>query len=292
MEAALTPKRSIKRPRQPLGRTVLEIVIIALLGLGALSILLPTLWAFSLSLGKSQEFFKLPPPLIPSAFRLDNYLEVFKRVPFGRFFLNSIFVTGVTTIGQLLTCSMGAYAFARLRFPLKNVLFVAFLAALMIPAQITIIPIFILMRSLGLVNQLGSLILPSLVSIFGVFLLRQFFETIPRDLEDAAKIDGAGYFRIYWQVILPLARPALAALGILTFNAQWNNFFGPLIFITSPEKMTLPLGLTFLAGQQGVVSSGIMMAGVILALIPVLVVFIVFQKKLIEGITFTGVTGG
>ncbi len=280
-----------RRSKVSVGRLTLEIIITVLLVLGALSMLVPTLWVIGLSFGKTQEFFRLPPPLIPSSIQFDNYAEVFRRVPFVRFLVNSVIVTGLTTVGQLITCSMGAYAFSRLNFPFKNVLFVVFLSALMIPTQVTIIPIFILMRSLRLVDTLGSLILPSIVSIFGLFLLRQFFESVPRDLEDAAKIDGAGYFLIYWRIILPLAQPALAALAILTFNTQWNNFFGPLIFISSPDNMTLPLGLTFLSGQNGATSSGIIMAGVTMAMLPVLIMFLIFQKQLIQGISFTGVTG-
>ncbi len=259
-----------RRSKVSVGRLTLEIIITVLLVLGALSMLVPTLWVIGLSFGKTQEFFRLPPPLIPSSIQFDNYAEVFRRVPFVRFLVNSVIVTGLTTVGQLITCSMGAYAFARLSFSFKNI---------------------ILMRSLRLVDTLGSLILPSIVSIFGLFLLRQFFESVPRDLEDAAKIDGAGYFLIYWRIILPLAQPALAALAILTFNTQWNNFFGPLIFISSPDNMTLPLGLTFLSGQNGATSSGIIMAGVTMAMLPVLIMFLIFQKQLIQGISFTGVTG-
>lgn len=259
--------------------------------LGSLIMFIPLLWAVSFSFSQPHEFFKLPPPVIPSAIRLDNYHGVFERVDFLRFFLNSVFVTGCVTIAQLITCSMGGYAFARLRFPGKRIIFILFLASMMVPQHVTLIPVFIIIRGLGLYNNLGALIVPYATSVFGAFLLKQFFETIPNELEDAAKIDGAGFLQIYWRVMLPLAGPPLATLAILTFNSSWNNFFWPLIFINSAEKMTLPLGMIYLRGQDGVTNSGVLMAAIVLNLIPVLIFFLIFQRRLVEGVTLSGLKG-
>ncbi len=267
-------------------------VILALpLVLGSLVMFIPLLWAVSFSFGQPHEFFKLPPPVIPSAIRLDNYQGVFERVDFLRFFLNSVFVTGCVTIAQLITCSMGGYAFARLRFPGKRIIFILFLASMMVPQHVTLIPVFIIIRGMGLYNNLGALIVPYAASVFGTFLLKQFFETIPDELEDAAKIDGAGFLQIYWRVMLPLAGPPLATLAILTFNSSWNNFFWPLIFINSAEKMTLPLGMIYLRGQDGVTNTGVLMAAIVLNLIPVLIFFMIFQRRLVEGVTLSGLKG-
>ncbi len=273
-------------------RAWLANVILALpLILGSLLMFTPLIWAVSFSFGQPHEFFKLPPPVIPSAFRLDNYHGVFERVDFLRFFLNSVFVTGCVTAAQLITCSMGGYGFARLRFPGRRIIFILFLASMMVPQHVTLIPVFIIIRGLGLYNNLGALIVPYATSVFGTFLLKQFFETIPDELEDAAKIDGAGFLQIYWRVMLPLAGPPLATLAILTFNSSWNNFFWPLIFINSAEKMTLPLGMIYLRGQDGVTNSGVLMAAIVLNLVPVLIFFMIFQRRLVEGVTLSGLKG-
>ena len=273
-------------------RSYLINVLLALpLVAGALIMFLPLVWSVSFSFGQPHEFFKLPPPVIPSLFRLDNYEAVFKRVDFVRFFLNSVIVTACVTIAQLITCSMAGYAFARLRFPGKKIIFVLFLASMMVPQHVTLIPVFIIIRGMGLYNNLGALIVPYATSVFGVFLLKQFFETIPNELEDAAKIDGAGFLQIYRLVMLPLAGPPLATLAILTFNSSWNNFFWPLIFINSSDKMTLPLGMLYLRGQDGVTNSGVLMAAIVLNLIPVLIFFLIFQRRLVEGVTLSGLKG-
>ena len=273
-------------------RSYLVNVLLALpLIAGALIMFLPLVWSVSFSFGQPHEFFKLPPPVIPSALRLDNYETVFERVNFVRFFLNSVIVTACVTIAQLITCSMAGYAFARLRFPGKRIIFILFLASMMVPQHVTLIPIFIIIRGMGLYNNLGALIVPYATSVFGAFLLKQFFETIPNELEDAAKIDGAGFLQIYRLIMLPLAGPPLATLAILTFNSSWNNFFWPLIFINSSDKMTLPLGMLYLRGQDGVTNSGVLMAAIVLNLIPVLIFFLIFQRHLVEGVTLSGLKG-
>ena len=274
-----------------IGAYLTNILLALPLVLGSLLMFLPLIWAVSFSFGQPHEFFKLPPPVIPSALRLDNYHGVFERVDFLRFFLNSVFVTGCVTVAQLITCSMGGYAFARLRFPGKRIIFILFLASMMVPQHVTLIPVFIIIRGMGLYNNLGALIVPYATSVFGTFLLKQFFETIPDELEDAAKIDGAGFLQFYWRIMLPLAGPPLATLAILTFNSSWNNFFWPLIFINSAEKMTLPLGMIYLRGQDGVTNSGVLMAAIVLNLVPVLIFFMIFQRRLVEGVTLSGLKG-
>ncbi len=262
-----------------------------LLTIASLLLLAPFIWLLSTSLRLPRESFTLPPKWLPSDFYIQNYGEVFARVAFFRFFRNSVFISAMVVAGQLVFASMAAYAFARLRFPAKNVLFFLLMAGLMIPVQATIIPVFILIKNMGLNDSLWSLILPSWSTAFGVFLLRQYFLTIPNELEDAARIDGASVWQIYWHVMLPLIRPALAVLAILTFNASWNEYFRPLIFLTTPESFTLPLGLVSLRGLFGSGSVSVVLAGVVLSLLPVLILYILSQKYLVEGITATGIKG-
>ncbi len=228
-----------------------DLAAILLLGTGAIFMILPFLWMFSTSLRPAAESYKLPPAWLPTDWRFENYGTVFSSsVPIVAFALNSIKVAFLVTIGQLITCSMAGFAFARLRFPGRNLLFILLLASLMVPGQVTIIPIFIIMRRLGLVDSHLALILPGLTSAFGVFLMRQFFLTLPQDLLDAAKIDGAGPWTSYLRIGLPLAGPSLAALTIITFNGTWNNFFNPYIFINTWRRWTLPLGITALRGYM------------------------------------------
>jgi multiple sugar transport system permease protein len=268
-----------------------DALLFALLILVAVFVLTPFVWLFSTSLRLPRESFTLPPKWLPTDFHIQNYLTVFESVDFFRFFRNSVILSGLSVVGQLIFASMAAYAFARLRFPAKNLLFILLMAGLMIPIQATIIPVFILIGRIGLNDSLWSLILPSWSSAFGVFLLRQYFLTIPNDLEDAARVDGASVWRIYWSVMLPLVRPALAVLAILTFNASWNEYFRPFIFLTSPEVFTLPLGLVTLRGYLGSGSVAVVLAGVVLALLPTFVLYIFSQRYLVEGITATGIKG-
>jgi len=256
--------------------------------IGGLFMVMPFVWAFSTSLRTPLESFQLPPRWLPTDFVIENYQRVFSLVPFLTFMWNSFKIASLITLGQLIACSTAAFAFARLRFPGRDILFMILLSSLMVPIQVTIIPIYILMRYLHLVDTHSSLILPAIVSAFGVFLLRQFFLTIPKDLEDAAKLDGAGYSTIFFRIFLPLAGPGLSALAIFCFNYFWNEFFRPLIFLSSVEKMTIPLGLVFLRGYFGVGNASIILAAVVIALLPVLFAFIFAQRYLIEGITLTG----
>jgi len=265
--------------------------LIALLLLGSLVMLLPFAWMFSTSWRLARDSFSLPPQWLPTAWRIENYHEVLKTIPFVQFVLNSLKVTVLITAGQLATCAMAAYAFARLRFPGRDTLFLVFLSQLMVPQQVTIIPVFILIRVLGLLDTHWALIIPALVSAFGTFLLRQFFLTIPHELDEAARVDGAGYLRTFLQIILPLAGPGLSTLAIFTFNFYWNEFFRPLLFISTWDRMTLPLGLTIMKGYLGVGNVAAIMAGVSMSIVPVLLVFLLAQRYLIEGVTLTGIKG-
>jgi ABC-type glycerol-3-phosphate transport system permease component len=203
--------------------------------------------------------------------------------------LNSLKLAVAVTVGQLITCSLAAYAFARLEFPGKNLLFVLLLSALMIPGQVTLVPLFILMRQLGLYNTHAALILPALINPFGVFLLRQYFLTIPGELEDAARVDGANVFTIYFRIILPLSGPVLTTLAILTFVSMWNSYFLPLIMINNPQLQVLTVGLTLLRGQYGAGALGPVAAALAMAIVPVLVIFLLLQKYIIKSIVSTGI---
>ena len=252
--------------------------------------LLPFYWVIVTAFVPQLLAFGKPPDWTPTNWTLENVRRVFDAVPFWQQFLNSLKVSLLITIGSVITSTMAAYAFARLQFPGRDLLFVIFLAALMVPGQVTIIPTFILMRNLGLMNTHEALWVPGLINVFGIFLLRQFFLRTPRDLEEAARLDGAGYLRVMFQIALPLAAPAMAALAVLTFQAAWNDFFAPNLFLTSADKFTLPVGLVSLRGQFGGTPTTIF-AGIMLVVIPVLIVYLLAQRRLTESIALTGMRG-
>src|SRR5690242_5538912 len=264
---------------------------VLLLLVASVIVLAPIVWTFSTSLRQPVDSFSVPPKWIPIPPDFSNYAAVFQTVPGGLYVLNSAIITFSTVVGQLITASLAGYAFARFEFPGKNILFWLILATLMIPGQATIIPVFVLISKLGLNDTPMSLILPAWPTAFGTFLLRQYFMQLSKEYEEAALVDGASQWRIFQSVYLPLVAPGLAILAILTFNGTWNEFFRPLIFLTSPEKFTLPLGLVSLAGYMGTGSISIVLAGVVLSLIPVLAIFLAGQRYLIEGITMGGVKG-
>lgn len=281
-QTAILPKR---RKPIPWG----TIITVLILGFGAILMIAPFMWIISSAFGKSTEVFTLPPRWFPQSISFKNFEDVFEQVPYHLFMFNSLKLAIIVTVGQLITCSMAAYAFARIQFPGRNVLFFLLLASLMIPGQITIVPLFILVRNLGLYNTHAALILPALISPFGVFLLRQYFVTLPVELEDAARVDGASTFTIYWRIILPLSGPVLMTLAILTFVGMWNSYFFPLIMINSPELQVITVGLTILRGQFGVAGAlGSIAAALTMAIVPVLIVFLILQKYVIKSIVSTG----
>ena len=259
----------------------------ALLLAGAVVMLLPFAWMLSTSLKTSEATFMLPPQWIPENPSLDSYKQVFETVPMARFFMNSVFIALVTAFFQVLICAMAGYAFARIDFPGREVLFYIYLATLMVPQQVTMTPLFILMTKLGWANTYKALILPGIFSAFGTFLMRQFFQGIPRSIEEAAFIDGAGYVTIFFRIIIHLAKPVIATLWIFAFMASWNNFLWPLIITSDTAHMTLPLGLATLQGRW-TTDWNVLMAGTLISIIPMLLVYVFTQKYIIKGLTHTG----
>lgn len=271
----------------PVARSVLFHVVIYVL---ALATVVPFAWMILTSVKVMNEMFVFPPKWLPSEIHVENYSKAFQAAPFGRFYLNSIFVAATVTLGQLVTCSMAAYAFARLRFRGRDLLFYLFLATMMIPFPVTMIPSFMVLEWLGWIDSYKALIVPGLASAFGTFLLRQYFLTIPKELEEAARIDGCGRFRVLWQIILPLARPALATLAIFTFMGVFNDFIWALIVVNSQEMQTVQLGLAVFRDRY-VTQWDLLMAGSVTATLPVLTVFLFAQKYFIRGIALTGLRG-
>jgi multiple sugar transport system permease protein len=274
------------RTRSTVGRALTYLVLLA----GAAIMLLPFVWMVSTSLKAPADIFVYPPQWLPNPVRWSNYADVLRVLPFGRYVLNTTLVATSVTALHLLVSSLAAYAFARLRFPGRNRLFLAYLATLMVPGQVTLIPNFLIVKYLGWIDTYQALIVPQAFSAFGTFLLRQFFLTIPRELEDAARIDGASALGVYWRIILPLSGPALATLGVFTFTAQWNNFLWPLIVINDDQLRTLTVGLRALVGQF-TVQYQLLMAGSVIALLPMLVVFLLAQRFFVRGIALTGLAG-
>jgi len=260
----------------------------AVLFIGAVTMVIPMLWMISTSLKDEGTIFTYPLHWIPNPIVWGNYARLFQVEPFALYLGNSFVYAVLATIGQLLTCSMAAYAFARLRFPGRNLIFMALLATLMIPDQVTIIPTFIIMKYLGWVDSLKPLIIPGWAGgAFGTFLLRQFFLTIPSELMDAAKIDGCSFYGIYARIFMPLAGPALATLGVFTFMWSWNDLFGPLIYLNTPSKYTVSIGLTFFQSVH-YNSWALLMAGSIVSLVPIIILYVVAQRYFVQGIATTG----
>jgi multiple sugar transport system permease protein len=269
--------------RSGISHTLLIIVAIVFLG--------PLLYAVSTSLKPADEVFTPAPHLFGSELRWQNYADAFKFAPFGRYFLNSIFVAVVGTLVVVAASSLSAYAFARLRFAGRDQLFVVFLGTLMVPQEVLIVPMYWLMQALGWVDSYWALILPWAFTAFGTFLLRQFFLTVPAELEEAARVDGCGPFGSFFRIMLPLARPALAVLTVFTFIGFWGSFLWPLIIINSVEdKGTVPLGLAQFVGQQGT-QWNLMMAASVLAMLPTVLLVVLLQKHLVRGLLVTGLGG-
>lgn len=250
----------------------------------------PFLWMIMTSFKPLSEILVYPPTWWPDEFTFENYVDAFSAAPFGRFYVNSLFVATVVTIGQLITCSMAAYVFARMKFRGRDVLFYIFLGTMMVPAHVTMIPSFMILYWLGWIDSYAALIVPGLASAFGTFLLRQFFMTIPKELEEAAFIDGCSRFGVLRRIIIPLAKPALATLAIFTFMALFNDFLWALIVINSQEMYTVQLGLAIFRDRY-TTEWGSLMAGSVVATLPILIVFFFAQKYFIKGITLSGMKG-
>lgn len=262
----------------------------AILIAGALLMVGPFLWMLLTSVKSLGESTQVPPVIFPSQPRWSNYSEVVQTLPFLKFYQNTILMTAGRTIGQLVMCSLAAYAFARIEFPGRNVLFMLILSVLMIPGHVFLIPQYLIMRDLGWLNSLQALIVPGLFSAFGTFMLRQSFMSLPRELEEAAKLDGANHFQIYSRIMLPLTKSGLIALAIFTILWSWNDLIWPLVVNDLPDKMTLSAGLASLQGQH-MTNYPVVMAGAVLATWPMLVMFVFLQRYFIEGIAITGSKG-
>ena len=249
----------------------------------------PFLWMLLGSFRPDRELKQVPPAWLPENPTLENYRTLFTDLDFPTFFVNSTVVALTITVGNLIFCSMLGYALAKLHFPGKRVIFTLVLGTLMVPGVVTFVPLFVLVSNLGMVNTFPGLIAPFLAGPFGVFLMRQFFQSLPDELIHAARVDGAGEFRIFRSIMLPLCKPALATLGILTFLASWNNFLWPLVVAQSEDKYTLPVALAIYAIGENKSDYGLLMAGSVAIIVPVLVVFLVLQKHFVRGIAMTGI---
>ncbi|GGB62201.1 carbohydrate ABC transporter permease [Fictibacillus barbaricus] len=264
-----------------------SLLIHFILILGSIAMIIPFIWMILTSLKTYAESVQVPPVIMPSDFQWSNYKEVFVLLPFFEFMFNTFIVTVLRTAGQLFLCSLAAYAFARIHFPGRNVFFIITLSVLMVPGQVFLLPQYMIMVKLGWLNTLQAIIVPGLFSAFGTFLLRQFFMGLPKELEEAARLDGCNHFQIFWKIMLPLAKPGLIALGIFTTLWSWNELMWPMIVNSSPEAMTLSVGLSSLQGQYAT-NYPILMAGSFLAVLPMLVIFFILQKQFIEGIAISG----
>lgn len=280
-----TRRERATRPRLPT-----HLLAYLFLATGSVVMLFPFLWMLSTSLKVDRDLFVTPPQLIPNPLAPGNYRTVLDAFPVGRFLVNSVVVAIASTGLQLVTSAMAAYAFARIRFWGRDALFVLYLATLMIPLQVTIVPLFVEMRYLGLVNSYPGLILPTIASPFGTFLLRQWFLGLPIELEEAALIDGAGEWTIFRRIVIPNSGPALAAFGIFAFMASWNSFLWPLVVTNSPDVMTLPVGLANLHGRY-TTAWNLVMAGATISVIPILAVYIAAQKHVVRSVALSGIKG-
>lgn len=271
--------------------TARVVLAFAVLAIGAATMLIPLLWMISTSLKNLAEANAFPPRWLPETPRWSNYTEIFTRVPFGLFIFNSFKVTILAVIGQLLTCSMAGFVFARLRFRGRELLFLLLLATLMIPPQVTLVPQYLIFRELGWVNTHLALILPFWFGgAFGTFLMRQYFLGIPQDLVDAARIDGATPIRTYWEIFLPLSVPALATLAIFTFLARWNDLLLPLIYLNDTKLMTVTIGISYFVGQY-YADTPLLMAASFVSIVPTILLFVVAQRYFIRGVVLSGLKG-
>ena len=247
----------------------------------------PFLFSVSISFNVKKDVFEWPIELFPSATTLENYASVWRDLPFARWLLNSVIVTVIQTTANVFFSALAGFAFARLYFPGKNIIFTLLLSSLMIPGIILLVPKFIILNELRLVNTYAGLIIPMLITIPNIFLMKQFFETIPRDLEESALIDGCSYFRIFYKIFLPISKPALAAVAIYTFQGAWNEFLWPVIATYSKDMYTLPVGMTTLKDELQT-NWPLLMAGTILVSLPTLMIFIIFQRYFVQGVASSG----
>ncbi|HEY4388298.1 MAG TPA: carbohydrate ABC transporter permease [Ktedonobacteraceae bacterium] len=287
MKYSLTAGTLTKKPRASIGSIISHVLLVIF----SLVILFPFLWMIDTALKPDAQVFQFPPSLVPDQIKWSNFISVWTFLPFGNFIVNSLLIGCIGTLLVLVTSSLAAYAFARLKFFGRDSLFLIYLGTLMVPQAVLVIPEFLLIKDLGWINSFQALIIPNAFTAFGTFLLRQYFKTIPLELEEAALMDGASRMRILLSVILPLSRSALGVLGLFTFIGFWNNFLWPLIVVNTTEMATIPLGLQMYQGQHSA-AWNYMMAGSAISILPGILLVILLQKYLVEGINLTGGIGG
>jgi multiple sugar transport system permease protein len=256
--------------------------------IGSLVMMFPFLWQLKMAFSSQAEIQAIPPDLLPKGLEWSNFSEVFKRLPFLDQFWVSVAVTLGRTIGQLVLCSMAGYAFARMSFRFKGLMLALILSILMVPSQVYLIPQYQIVQQLGWLNSIQGIIAPGIFSAFGTFLMMQFFKSIPAELEEAARLDGCNPWQTFWKVVLPVAKPGLISLAIITVLASWADLLWPLVVSSSPNEMPLAVGLATLSGYQGTISPGVMMAAALMAMAPILILFVVLQRRVVEGIAFSG----
>ena len=276
-----------KKSTSAIVRKVLLYVLLIIIGI---IMVVPFLWMISASLKEQYDTVKIPPVWIPNPPRWQNYVDLFTQQPMLQFMLNTIKIVFFVVLGQLFFSSLAAYSFARIKFKGRTVMFFFYIATLMVPGQVTMIPTYLMFAKVGLVDNHIVLILPAFFSAFGVFLLRQFFMSLPKELEEAAEIDGCNPFTTYYRIMLPLIVPAMLTLGVFTLMNTWNDYMGPLIYLTTPEKYTMTLGIAYFKGVY-TTQWNLVMAGSVLSVIPILVAYLCAQKYFVEGIAFSGVKG-
>lgn len=280
-----------ERPRLLVDREARwRIVRLVLIAAGAVVMFFPFAWMISTSLTTDTELFAIPPKLIPDPVDASAYGQVLDSFPLGRWMLNSLFITVTVTILQVVTSAMAAYAFSRMRFRGRDALFAVYIATLMVPFQVLVVPLFVEIRYMGLLDSYPALIVPEVAMPFGVFLLRQAFMSLPKELEEAAFVDGAGHVRVFLRIVVPLAKPAVATVAVFAFMGSWNNFLWPLVVINSPELMTLPLGLSTMS-DRFVTDWNLVLAGATISVLPILAVFLFAQRYVIQGFAMSGLKG-
>ncbi|MDR0626137.1 MAG: carbohydrate ABC transporter permease [Bifidobacteriaceae bacterium] len=287
MTGSAAPRAHKHRRRKPLTLALgyLALTVLATMAIG------PIIWAISGSFKSPGEVFVTPPQLIPSSFNLDNYAKVFEFIPLGRQLFNTLLYAAAVTTGQVFFCALAGYAFARKKFYGRDKVFLAYLATLMVPATVVIIPQFMLMRSLGWVDTIAAMIIPGLFgNAFGTYLMRQFFLSIPQELEEAARVDGANQWQVYWRIMLPLARPALAVLTVLSMITVWNDFLWPLVMIHNEDISTVTLGLLHLQGSYST-NFPVLMAASVMVILPPVIVYLFAQRAFVTGVAQAGLAG-
>jgi multiple sugar transport system permease protein len=274
------------KTKQKIGRGILWIVLLA----AGLTMMLPFAWTISSSLKLNKEIFQVPYEWIPKTLHWENYVEVWTAVPFLTYYLNTLKLAVIVTAGQVITCSLAAYSFSKMNYPGRDKIFLCYLATMMVPWHAIMIPQFMIVKKLGLYDSHWALILLQMFSAFGVFLMRQYMLGIPNELSEAARIDGCGELGIYSRVVMPICKPAIATLVIFTFNFMWNDYMGPMIYLTSDKLKTIQLGLASFRSLYKT-NYSVIMAGTVCSLIPMVIIFFTAQKYLIEGVAFSGIKG-